>query len=121
MIFLLDQGLPRSTVDELKRLNINSTYVGEIGLAFAKDIEIIKKAIELNSIIVTLDSDFHAILALNNLRKPSVIRIRMEGLKANDISSLLLEVLKKAEKELKNGSVISVTKNGIRIHSLPLV
>jgi predicted nuclease of predicted toxin-antitoxin system len=46
MRFLLDQGLPRSTVEELNHLKIDSIHVGDIGMAAASDLEIIKKAID---------------------------------------------------------------------------
>lgn len=121
MKLLLDQGLPRSTVLELHKLNIDSIHVGEIGMATSTDSDIIKKALDDGLIVVTLDSDFHTILAANGSIKPSVIRIRIEGLKSKDLSKIIQNILLSASEEINNGAAISVNENGIRIHNLPLV
>ena len=71
--------------------------------------------------IVTPDSDFHTILAVNKSMKPSVIRIRIEGLKSKGLSEIINNVLNSAPEEIKNGAAISVNDKGIRIHNLPLI
>ena len=121
MKLLLDQGLPRSTVVELQKLNIDSVHVGDIGMSASSDSDIIRKAQDNSLIVVTLDSDFHNILAANVNLEPSVIRIRVEGLKAKDLSKIIQNVLFSAKKEIIDGAAISVTEKGIRIHKLPLV
>lgn len=121
MRLLLDQGLPRSTVLELHKFNIDSVHVGDIGMATSTDADIINKALDDGRIVVTFDSDFHTILAANESLKPSVIRIRIEGLKSKDLSNIIQNVLLSASEEIKNGAAISVNDNGIRIHRLPLV
>jgi predicted nuclease of predicted toxin-antitoxin system len=45
-------------------------------MAKALDLEVIQHAIKDNRIIVTLDSDFHTLLAVMGASKPSIIRIR---------------------------------------------
>ncbi|MCK5153151.1 MAG: DUF5615 family PIN-like protein [Spirochaetales bacterium] len=121
MKLLRDQGLPRSTVLELHKLNIDSIHVGDIGMSASTDSDIIRKAQDDGLIIVTLDSDFHTILAANGKQEPSVIRIRIEGLKAKDLSQIIQNVLFSASVEINDGAAISVNDKGIRIHRLPLV
>lgn len=75
MKLLLDQGLPRNTAVLLRDASVDTIHVGEIGFSAAEDAEIIQKGLEE---IITLDADFHAILALTNAKKPSVIRIRLK-------------------------------------------
>ena len=41
MKLLLDQGLPHSTVEKLKQVNIESIHVGDIGIAVATDVLVI--------------------------------------------------------------------------------
>lgn len=72
--FLLDQGLPRSTVQHLQRMGWSSVHVGDLGWAAATDETILKAGRDRNAIVVTLDSDFHALLAQSNASEPSVIR-----------------------------------------------
>ena|ERR1700739_282370 len=96
MKLLLDQGLPRSIVLHLRSERIEAIHVGEIGLSSASDAKILDFGLHDHSILVTLDADFHALLALSGAHQPSVIRIRIEGLRAKDIcwptSSLLVKL-----------------------------
>lgn len=120
MRLLLDQGLPRSTVLHLHSAGIEATHVGDRGLATASDSKILDIGRQEGSVVVTLDADFHALLALSGDTMPSVIRIRIEGLRAQQLSSLLVSVLKVCEHDLTKGAVVSVTENRIRIRRLPL-
>jgi predicted nuclease of predicted toxin-antitoxin system len=80
MKLLLDQGLPRSTVLHLRNQQIEAVHVGDRGLATATDSEILDVGRQEGMVVVTLDADFHALLALSGVTGPSVIRIRIEGL-----------------------------------------
>ncbi len=70
---------------------------------------------------MTLDADFHALLALSGATGPSVVRIRIEGQRAQGLATLLVNVLKVCEDDLAQGAMISVTENGARIRKLPLL
>ena len=83
-MLLLDQGLPRSLVKLLQVSGINVEHVGDINMSTAKDSEIIEYCKKNNRIIITLDSDFHTLLALSSDSILSIIRVRIEGLKAPD-------------------------------------
>jgi len=50
-------------------------HVGEIGLGSASDWSIFAKAIKSASIIVTLDGDFHSLVAVSGNHTLSVIRL----------------------------------------------
>jgi len=52
-------------------------HVGEIGMSKAADEEILAFSLGRNAVVVTLDADFHAILAVSGARGPSVIRMRL--------------------------------------------
>ena len=121
MRYLLDQGLPRSTVEYLRELGIESEHVGELGLASASDAVILEEGRKLGAIVVTLDSDFHAILAFTNASSPSVIRIRIEGLKGPNVASLIQRVAIAAESDLLFGAAVTVSDRRIAIRRLPLL
>jgi predicted nuclease of predicted toxin-antitoxin system len=86
MKLLLDQGTPRSAASLLRKAGFEAVHTSESGLAAAEDAEIIRHALEEHRIVVTLDADFHTHLALTPAAKPSVIRIRVEGLRAEEFS-----------------------------------
>jgi predicted nuclease of predicted toxin-antitoxin system len=89
MKLLLDQGLPRTAAKLLSEAGVETIHVGDVGYASADDANIIEFARQGGFVIVTLDADFHALLALSGAIAPSVIRIRMEGLRSEALTSLL--------------------------------
>lgn len=121
MKLLLDQGLPRGAADLLRTAGLDAVHVAEIGCSTAEDHEILQKAREADRVVVTLDADFHALLALSGAAAPSVIRIRIEGLKADAVSQLLQSVIATCTDDLKSGAMVSITENRIRVRRLPLL
>ncbi len=121
MKLLLDQGTPRSAADILRRAGFEVVHTGEIGLAQAEDSEIIRRASAENRVVVTLDADFHMLLALTQAIKPSAIRIRIEGLRAEEFSRLLQNVLHQCTEDLEAGAMVSVSEYQIRVRRLPVV
>jgi len=121
MKLLLDQGLPRSTVFPLRAAGIDAVHVGERALATAPDSVILDIARREQRIVVTLDADFHALLAISGAAGPSVIRIRIEGLRAESLAGVLVDVLKLCKDDLSHGAMVSVTEHGVRVRRLPLL
>jgi predicted nuclease of predicted toxin-antitoxin system len=120
MKLLLDQGTPRSAATILRRAGFDAVHTGETGLAEAEDSEIIRRASDEDRVVVTLDADFHTHLALTQACKPSVIRIRVEGLRSEEFSELLQNVLNQCADDLKAGAMISVNDFQIRVRRLPV-
>ncbi len=118
---LLDQGLPRSASQLLSSAGVDTIHVAEIGFATAEDEEILIKAEEEGRVVVTLDADFHSLLALKGVNSPSVIRIRIERLKAQAFTNLLLSVLPTCKENLLKGAVVTIERNRIRFRLLPLI
>jgi predicted nuclease of predicted toxin-antitoxin system len=121
MKLLLDQGLPSSAAALLRNVGIDTIHVGEIEMSAAADIEIIQTAKEENRIVVTLDADFHTLLALAEATSPSVIRIRIERLRAAALVTLLLQVTDECAEELSQGAAVTVEPGRIRTRCLPLL
>jgi predicted nuclease of predicted toxin-antitoxin system len=117
---LLDQGLPRTSAELLRKSGIDTIHVGEVGYADAGDDLILQFGREKGYIVVTLDADFHALLALLNASEPSVIRIRIEGLRAKATADLLRNVLTLCYQDLERGAAVTVQENRIRVRKLPL-
>jgi len=118
---LLDQGLPRSAAQLLRGLGIDAVHVGEINAATATDMEILELARRQQRIVVTLDADFHALLALAGESSPSVIRFRLQGLHSEALVVIIQKVLARCSEDLIQGALVTVTETRIRIRRLPLV
>jgi predicted nuclease of predicted toxin-antitoxin system len=118
---LLDQGLPRLAVPELRRFGFDVVHAGDVGMAAATDDELLLFARREGRIIVTLDADFHALLALSNAATPSVVRVRIEGLLAQPLAALLRTVLIVCEADLRAGAMVLVDAASVRVRALPLV
>jgi predicted nuclease of predicted toxin-antitoxin system len=121
MKLLLDQGLPRTAAKLLSETGVETIHVGDVGYASADDADIIEFARQGGFVIVTLDADFHALLALSGAIAPSVTRIRMEGLRSEALTSLLRTILQLWGKELESGAVVTAQEERLRIRRLPLV
>ncbi|TVQ16832.1 MAG: hypothetical protein EA367_18985 [Leptolyngbya sp. DLM2.Bin15] len=121
MKLLLDQGLPLSAAALLREIGIDSIHVGEIGMSEAEDADIIQRARDEGRAVATLDADFHTLLALKGAIAPSVIRIRIERLRAQALTNLLLAVIAECEGDLEQGAAITIEPSRIRVRRLPLV
>jgi predicted nuclease of predicted toxin-antitoxin system len=121
MKLLLDQGLPRSAAALLCAAGIDTVHASEIGLATAEDAEILQRGREDLRVVVTLDADFHALLAHSGAATPSVIRIRIEGLQAPDLTRLIQALVGQCDEDLEQGAVVTVQPGRIRIRRLPLL
>lgn len=117
---LLDQGLPRSTPDHLQRLGIQATHVADIGLSCAADSLIIEQARADHCAIVTLDADFHTLIALSGAARPTVIRIRREGLKGAEIAAVIADVVARLSQAIAAGALLTVTERTMRVRYLPV-
>lgn len=120
MRFLLDQGLPRTAASRLRGRGFDAVHTAERGLSTASDLQILQRARDEERIVVTLDADFHAIMALSGSTKPSVIRVRLEGLRAEAYVTLLEDVIASCAEDLNGGALISVRETGIGIRQLPV-
>ena len=120
MKLLLDQGLPRTAATQLVAFGWDVVHVGEIGMAVSTDSDILRRASLEQRAVVTLDADFHTILALANASAPSVIRVRIEGLGGVDLAALIQRVVSVCEADLLAGAMVTVDEAGVRVRALPV-
>lgn len=71
--------------------------------------------------MVTLDSDFHALLALSNATSPSVIRIRTQGLKGDGVANVIQQVVVAVGADLMAGAAVTVNDRRLAVRRLPLI
>ena len=90
------------------------------GVLAATDETILAVGRDRGAIVVTLDSDFHALLARCNASSPSVIRIRIQGLKGDDVARVIQQVVQAVESDLLAGAAVTVTDRRLALRRLPL-
>jgi predicted nuclease of predicted toxin-antitoxin system len=121
MKILLDQGVPRSAAALLRAAGIDAVHTAEVGLATATDERILEFAETEGYVVVTLDADFHALLALAGARSPSVIRIRQARLGAAAVVTIVQSVVQQASAELEQGALVTVQAGRVRVRRLPII
>jgi predicted nuclease of predicted toxin-antitoxin system len=120
MKLLLDEGMPLRAAALLRNAGIKADHVLELNMGGASDEAILVRARSDNVVVATLDADFHQILAATGEIGPSVIRVRIERLAAEQMMVLLLSVLSRIGDELSTGVAVSVMSNCLRLRKLPL-
>jgi predicted nuclease of predicted toxin-antitoxin system len=81
----------------------DAQHVADIGLARASD------------------ADFHRLLAASGASRPSVIRIRREGLRGMEVAALIGRVIARLGQQIEQGVVVTVTERSIRVRRLPII
>ena len=119
MRLILDQGLPRDAAVHLRQHGLDCAHVGELGMARAEDTEIVTFARDQKSVIVTLDADFHALLATSMASGPSVIRLRLQGLDGRDVAEYVARATARFAAELATGCLITIKPKKTTCHMLP--
>jgi len=115
MKFLIDNALSPFISDGLCKAGYDAVHVRDYGLQASEDRIILARAILEDRIIVSADTDFGTLLALDVKNKPSFILFK-RGLSHHpeEQLNLLLANLSTIENDLEKGSIIIFEQN--RIH-----
>jgi predicted nuclease of predicted toxin-antitoxin system len=89
-------------------------------MSMSTDQEILEPARRDSRACVTLDADFHALLATTNAVSPSTLRIRREGLDGKSLARLLLKIWPSIGQAVNEGAMITVAEKAVRIRRLPI-
>lgn len=120
MRLLLDMGIPRRAAVLLRQTGIDAVHLSERGLTRLPDEAVLALAAEEHRVVVTLDADFAALLALSGVRAPSVVHLRLEGLDHRQAAQTIQRTTTAIEDDLASGCIASVTWGGIRVRHLPI-
>jgi predicted nuclease of predicted toxin-antitoxin system len=122
MRLLVDNALSPRVSRGLSDAGHDVIHVRDVGLATASDDEIVDFASQEERIVISADTDFATILALRKAKRPSFILLRGDIERWPEAqTALLLEQLSALEEVLTSGAVIVVTRDRIRIRSLPIL
>lgn len=89
-------------------------------MSAATDEQIIALARIQGRVVVTLDADFHNMLALTGATGPSTIRIRSEGLRSPSMTALILETIAASGVALLAGAMVTTDGRRVRVRHLPI-
>ena len=82
---------------------------------------IFDKAAAVDRIVVSADTDFGALLAARNVRKPSVIQFRGPGSRKPDaLARVMLSNLPQLSDALERGSIVTFEPSRVRVRALPI-
>lgn len=122
MRFLLDEGLSPRLVDPLAAAGHDVVHVRNLGLTSAPDPVILAHAEAERRVLLTLDTDFGALVAHSRATVPSIILFRGSVTRrAERQASLLLANLDAVSDDLGAGAIVVIGDGRLRVRRLPIV
>jgi len=120
MKLLVDMNLPIKFADMLIGEGVVSEHWYRVGAPDARDSEIMSYALEHDSIVVTCDLDFSAILSATKSIKPSVIQVRARNIPWEELSDNVMSSAIQSATELEAGAILTLDAKTSRLRLLPL-
>lgn len=116
MRFLLDECIPKSSIQIIKSFKYSAISSKEANLLGKADKSYIDYSIKSNRILITLDVDFANTLIYNPYITPGIIVLRPKyPTSPLKINKLLYRALKKLKNISINNSLVIISENKIRI------
>ncbi len=119
MKLLIDMNLSPDWIDTFARHGWQAVHWSKVGDIRATDKTIMEWAHQNDYVVFTHDLDFGALLAISRANGPSVIQVRTQGIMPQNIGIRLVQILRKYETELKEGSLITIDEMRDRVKILP--
>lgn len=120
MRFLADMGISPQTVKFLRNEGHEAAHLYEQGLHQLDDPDILIKAQQEQSILLTHDLDFGELVAASGARLPTVITFRLRNMRPDNVNRHLRAIINQHQAALNQGSIVTVTEGRIRVRPLPI-
>lgn len=120
MNFLIDMPVTSRAVSRLIAAGHQAVHAASIGLASARDAEILAVARAGRQIIVTADLDYPRLLAIHGAVAPGVILFRGGSYTDDEMLRLLDRVLAQSNPLDLEHSITVVDRARVRRHRLPI-
>lgn len=121
MRLLVDANLSPALIEGLVHAGFEALHVGDVDLLTASDAAIIEYARAHNLVLVTVDSDFAAMLAITGTAQPSVVHLRDVGELAPPAHlALLVANLGTVVRDLEAGAIVSLSPTRLAVRRLPI-
>ena len=120
MKILIDMNLSPSWVALFLDAGIEARHWSAVGAPDASDKELFDWAKSHGYTVFTHDLDFGSILSATNASGPSVVQIRAQDVSPSVLGPEVIRTLRRFEKSLTAGALITVEKDRARARILPL-
>lgn len=121
MRFLVDMPLSPRIAQWLREMGHDAAHLREEHLEQLPDIDVFRKAILENRILVTRDLDFSEIVALSGHADASVVIIRIFNPTFDRILVGLARVIEECATSLAEGAVVTIEESRYRVRRLPVL
>lgn len=121
MKFLIDESISPLVAEPLTTAGHDVVHARDVGLRSAPDPVVLATAGDAGRVLVTLDTDFGALIAHSGERLPSVVLFRGDVTRwPATQATLLLANLDQFADDLIRGAVVVIGDDRIRVRRLPI-
>lgn len=121
MRLLLDESISPLVRDAFAAGGVDAVHVHDIGLTSASDPSVLDAAVSAGRVLITLDTDFGALIAHSRTQTSSVILFRGHVTRRPAAQALLLLAnLEQLAEDLKAGAIVMIGDDRIRVRRLPI-
>lgn len=120
MRILVDESLSDTVAELLAGAGHDVLHLRDLDLLGAPDTVVMRAAADDARVLISADTDFGELLALNRHPGPSVVILRRSPHRPTEQAQLLLGALPDLEDSLIEGAVVSLTPATARVRKLPI-